>query len=102
MTKTKQAYAMTLFSELSWNFEVTAMEVSVIATIATGVISALGAFMGAVLTNNKRSAVLETKMDDVKDDIKTLSTRVDKHNNLIERMTRAEAKIENLESQRRS
>lgn len=76
--------------------------VSVIATIATGVISALGAFMGAVLTNNKRAAVLETKMDDVKDDIKTLSTRVDKHNNLIERMTRAEAKIESLESQRRS
>ena len=74
--------------------------VSVVATIVTGIISALGAFMGAVLTNNKRSAVLETKMDDVKDDIKTLSARVDKHNNLIERMTKAEVKIENLEKQR--
>ena len=33
----------------------------------------------------------------IKDDIKTLSDRVDKHNNLIERMAVVEQKLKNLE-----
>ena len=67
----------------------------------TEVIAALIAFCGtcagSYFANNKNQAVLDEKIKDIKDDIKTLSDRVDKHNNLIERMAIVEQKLKNLE-----
>ena len=40
---------------------------------------------------------MDEKITDIKEDIKTLSNRVDKHNNLIERMAIVEQRLKNLE-----
>lgn len=65
--------------------------------IITAAISAAAAVAGSMLANNKTMAVLQTKLDSLKEDVKKLSTRVDKHNSVVERMTVAECKIEELE-----
>lgn len=54
--------------------------------IIIALITAFGAVIGSYLANNKNIAVIQTQIEGVKQDISTLSTRVDKHNNLIERM----------------
>ena len=54
--------------------------------IIAAIIAAAGSVLGSYFINNKNQAVLEERMTDLKDDIKTLSNRVDKHNNLVERM----------------
>nr|DAZ75079.1 MAG TPA: TNF receptor-associated factor BIRC3 binding domain [Caudoviricetes sp.] len=48
---------------------------------------------------SKATAVLQVKLDALRNDVDTLSRRVDKHNNLIDRMTIAECKIKELESE---
>ena len=67
----------------------------------TEVIVALIAFCGTCagryFANNKNQAVMDEKITDIKEDIKNLSDRVDKHNNLIERMAIVEQKLKNLE-----
>ena len=42
---------------------------------------------------------MQVKLDALRNDVDTLSRRVDKHNNLIDRMTIAECKIKELESE---
>lgn len=54
--------------------------------IIVAVIAAIGAVFGSYLANNKSIAVIEEQIKDVKKDVGVLSSRVDKHNNLIERM----------------
>ena len=56
-----------------------------------------GALIGNLLANSKNQAVMQEQLKGVKEDINTLSTRVDKHNNLIERMAVVEGKVEILE-----
>lgn len=70
--------------------------VTAVATVLTAIISAVGAFMGAVLTVNKKMAVLETKLDDMKEDINKLSDRVDQHNHFNERMVKLEVEFDNF------
>lgn len=70
--------------------------VTAVATILTALISAIGAFMGAVLTFNKKLAVLETKLDDLKGDVNKLSDRVDQHNHFNERMVKLEVQMDSL------
>ena len=69
--------------------------------MSTEVIVALIAFCGtcagSYFANNKNQAVMDEKIKDIKEDIKTLSDRVDKHNNLIERMAIVEQRLKNLE-----
>lgn len=65
--------------------------------IITAVIAAAAALGGSTLAHSKTTAVLQTKMDALKEDVKTLSERVNKHNNLIERMTKVECKLDDLE-----
>ena len=60
-------------------------------------IAFLGTCAGSYFANNKNQAVMDEKIKDIKDDIKNLSDRVDKHNNLIERMAIVEQKLKNLE-----
>lgn len=67
--------------------------------IVTAGIAALGAVGGSALMQSKATAVLRVKLDALRNDVDTLSRRVDKHNNLIDRMTIAECKIKELESE---
>lgn len=67
--------------------------------IVTAGIAALGAVGGSALMQSKATAVLRVKLDAFRNDVDTLSRRVDKHNNLIDRMTIAECKIKELESE---
>ena len=65
--------------------------------VIVALIAFCGTCAGSYFANNKNQAVLDEKIKDIKDDIKTLSDRVDKHNNLIERMAVVEQKLKNLE-----
>ena len=65
-------------------------EISVIIVAALGLI---GNVMGSYLANSKSTAVMNEQIKEVKRDIDILSSRVDKHNNLVERMVKVEASI---------
>ena len=59
--------------------------------IAAAVIAALASVLGSYLANMKQGAVMEEKIRELKEDWTTLSQRVDKHNNLVERRALVEA-----------
>ena len=65
--------------------------------VIVALIAFCGTCAGSYFANNKNQAVMDEKITDIKDDIKTLSDRVDKHNNLIERMAIVEQRLKNLE-----
>lgn len=56
------------------------------STILVALLSLAGTLAGSYMANNKTSAVMQEQIKDIKEDIGTLSARVDKHNNLVERM----------------
>lgn len=58
--------------------------------IIVGILAFAGTLAGSYFSNNKTTAVMQEQIKDVKGDITTLSARVDKHNNLIERMVKVE------------
>lgn len=60
-------------------------------SIIVAVLALLGTLAGSFLSNSKTVAVMNEKIKDVKEDITVLSQRVEKHNNLIERMVAVEA-----------
>ena len=64
----------------------------IVATLAL-----VGTLAGSYFSNNKNTAVMDERIKDIKEDIVTLSNRVDKHNQLAERMIIVEQKIKNLE-----
>ena len=65
--------------------------------IIVAVLALIGTLAGSYFSNNKNTAVINEKIKDIKEDIQTLSGRVSKHNNLVERMAVVEQKIRNLE-----
>ena len=65
--------------------------------VIVALIAFLGTCAGSYFANNKNQAVMDEKIKDIKEDIKNLSDRVDKHNNLIERMAIVEEKLKSLE-----
>lgn len=65
--------------------------------IIVAVLALIGTLAGSYFSNNKNTAVMDEKIKDIKEDIITLSNRVDKHNQLSERMIIVEQKIKNLE-----
>ena len=65
--------------------------------VIVALIAFCGTCAGSYFANNKNQAVMDEKIKDIKDDIKNLSDRVDKHNNLIERMAIVEQRLKNLE-----
>lgn len=67
--------------------------------IITAAIAAISAIAGSALTQNKATAVLQVKLDSLKEDLSKLSLRVDKHNNVQDRILKAECKIEEIEKQ---
>ena len=65
--------------------------------IIVAALALVGTLSGSYSSNNKNTAVMDEKIKDIKEDIVTLSNRVDKHNQLAERMIIVEQKIKNLE-----
>ena len=65
--------------------------------IIVAVLALIGTLAGSYFSNNKNTAVMDEKIKAIKEDIVTLSNRVDKHNQLAERMIIVEQKIKNLE-----
>ena len=61
------------------------------------ILALIGRLAGSYFSNNKNTAVMDEKIKDIKEDIQILSERVNKHNNLVERIAIAEQKIKNLE-----
>ena len=65
--------------------------------IIVAALALIGTLAGSYFSNNKNTAVMDERIKDIKEDIQTLSDRVSKHNNLVERMAVVEQKIRNLE-----
>ena len=65
--------------------------------IIVAVLALIGTLAGSYFSNNKNTAVMDEKIKDIKEDIKVLSERVNKHNNLIERMGIVEDRINHIE-----
>lgn len=66
--------------------------------IIVAILALVGTLAGSYFSNNKNTAVINEKIKDLKEDIQILSNRVDRHNNLISRMSVAEEKIKELEN----
>ena len=65
--------------------------------ILVAILALMGTLGGSYFANNKNQAVMDEKIKDIKDDIKILSERVNKHNNLIERMGIVEDRMNHIE-----
>lgn len=74
--------------------EVLSMSTEVIVAI----LAFVGTLAGSYFSNNKTTAVIQEQIKNIKEDISILSNRVDKHNNLISRMSVVEEKIKELEN----
>ena len=62
-------------------------------------IAVIGSIAGNIIVQNKTTAVMQQKIDDMKDDLRVLSNRVDSHNNFGLKLERLEAKIEAIEKE---
>lgn len=65
--------------------------------IIIALLALVGTLAGSYFSNNKNVAIMDEKIKDIKEDIAVLSNRVDKHNNLISRMSVVEDHIKHLE-----
>lgn len=65
--------------------------------IIIAVLALVGTLGGSYFANNKNQAVMDEKVKDIKEDISVLSNRVDKHNQLIERMAIVEDRMNHIE-----
>ena len=59
---------------------------SYIVEIVIAILALIGTLTGTLLANNQNQAVMKEQLKSVREDINTLSSRVDKHNSLVERM----------------
>ena len=66
--------------------------------IIVAILAFVGTLAGSYFSNNKTTAVIQEQIKNIKEDISILSNRVDKHNNLISRMSVVEEKINELEN----
>ena len=62
--------------------------------ILVAVIAAAGGCIGSIISNSKHLAVLETKLEGIKEEINRQGARIDAHNHLNERITKLEVIIE--------
>ena len=62
-------------------------------TIAVAVITAGFAFLGVYVSNRKQAALVAYRLE-------KLEEKVDKHNNVVERMYKLESRVETLEKQK--
>lgn len=68
--------------------------------IIVAILALIGTLAGSYFSNNKNTAVMDEKIKDLKKDIETLSDRVNRHNNLVERMAIVEEYIKMSEKER--
>ena len=68
--------------------------------IIVAILALIGTFAGSYFSNNKNTAIMDEKIKDLKKDIETLSDRVNRHNNLVERMAIVEEHIKMSEKER--
>lgn len=61
--------------------------------IIVAILALIGTLAGSYFSNNKNTAVMDEKIKDLKKDIETLSDRVNRHNNLVERIAIVEEHI---------
>lgn len=66
---------------------------AVLAAIVTGGISLAGVIITSLISHNSYRTLSQYQIREIKEDIAALSKRVDKHNNLVERMASAEQAI---------
>lgn len=64
--------------------------------IITGAISLVGTIITVLSANKTQSAKMHEEIAVIKTEVKTLSERQAKHNNLIERMYKVEAQVATL------
>lgn len=62
-------------------------------TILVAVIAALGPLLGTILTIKQQNRLIDYRMGQVESSIKSLSTKVDKHNNFDRRLIVIETKL---------
>ena len=67
--------------------------------IIPAMIAVIGSIAGNIIVQNKTTAVMQQKIDDMKDDLRVLSKRVDSHNNFGLKLERLETKIEAIEKE---
>lgn len=67
--------------------------------IIPAMIAIIGSIVGNIIVQNKTTAVMQQKIDDMKDDLRVLSNRVDSHNNFGLKLERLETKIEAIEKE---
>lgn len=67
--------------------------------IIPAMIAIIGSIAGNIIVQNKTTAVMQQKIDDMKDDLRVLSNRVDSHNNFGLKLERLETKIETIEKE---
>ena len=65
--------------------------------IIVAALALIGTLAGSYFSNNKNTAVMDEKIKDIKKDIETLSDRVNRHNNLVERMAIVEEHIKMID-----
>ena len=65
--------------------------------IIVAILALIGTLAGSYFSNNKNTAIMDEKIKDLKKDIETLSDRVNRHNNLVERMAIVEEHIKMLD-----
>ena len=58
--------------------------------IIVAIIAFIGTLAGSYFANSKTTAVMQEQIKSLKEEINILSTRVDKHNNLVERISAVE------------
>lgn len=68
--------------------------------IIVAILALIGTLAGSYFSNNKNTAIMDEKIKDLKKDIETLSDRVNRHNNLVERMAIVEEYIKMSEKER--
>lgn len=68
--------------------------------VIVAILALIGTLAGSYFSNNKHTAVMDEKIKDLKKDIETLSDRVNRHNNLVERMAIVEEHIKMSEKER--
>lgn len=66
--------------------------------IIVAIIAAAGGFFGCVLTNNKQLAIVQTKLDALKEELERQSARIDGYTTLNERLITVEVQLQELKA----
>lgn len=63
-------------------------------TILVALIAAIGPLIGTIISNSQQKDLIELKMDTLEKSVKTLSDKVEKHNNFDRRLLVIETKLD--------